>query len=143
MSTKLNFTVSAKTQRVYADFTKLTDAEKSMVEMYIRSGYTLSPKKEVKKSKDAYNLATIIHYYAVNKDADGVNKFLDKCDEMIVDKKGTERKGGFLIGRKYFKKMLKDENVENIETVTNLSKAEQKWIDEIKKVREEEKETEK
>lgn len=123
-----NYKVSVKQKKIYADISKLTKDEKEIVSFYISSGYILAPKKKGTAKGDSLNLNSIIHYFAFKEDVDGMKKFFAKCDSKIVDKNGKERKGGFLVGRKWFKEEYK----EDIEIVDDLTAKEEKWVATVK-----------
>jgi hypothetical protein len=120
-----NYKVSVKQKKVYADIAKLTKEEKEIVQFYIGSGYVLAPKKKGTAKGDSLNLNSIIHFFATKNDVDGMKAFFSKCEDRIVDKNGNERKGGFLVGRKWFKETYKDEDIEIID---GLTAKEEKWV---------------
>lgn len=120
-----NYKVSVKQKKIYADISKLTKEEKEIVQFYIGSGYVLAPKKKGTAKGDSLNLNTIIHYFASKDDVEGVKAFFAKCEAKITDKNGKERKGGFLVGRKWFKETYKDIEIEVVE---DLTAKEEKWV---------------
>lgn len=92
-----NYTISEKTKKISVS-AALTPIEQQIVTMYIGQGYTV-----IEKSNTRVSESDIIKWLEKKKDTKGLEEFQAKKEEMITDKNGKQRKGGYLIALKWFK----------------------------------------
>ena len=97
-----NYTMSEKTKKILVS-AELTTIEKQIVSMYISQGY-----KVVEKNNTRLSEKDIIKWFEKKKDTKGLEEFKAKKEEMITDKNGKERKGGYLVALKWFKGKYKN-----------------------------------
>lgn len=97
-----NYTISEKTKKISVS-AELTPIEQQIVSMYIGQGYTV-----VEKSNARLSEKDIIKWFEKKKDTKGLEEFKAKKEEMITDKNGKERKGGYLVALKWFKGKYKN-----------------------------------
>jgi len=86
----------------------LTEIEKGIISTYIASGYKVKEKRVInettKESAEKKRITkTVILEYLEN-DEKRTKELESKKDELIIDKNGKERKGGWLVAIKWFKK---------------------------------------
>lgn len=97
-----NYTISEKTKKISVSAT-LTPIEQQIIAMYIGQGYTV-----VEKNNSRLSEKDIINWLEKKKDTKGLEEFKAKKEELITDKNGKQRKGGYLIALKWFKGKYKN-----------------------------------
>lgn len=96
-----SYTISEKTKKISVS-SKLSPIEQQIISMYISQGYTVIEKRSTRIcEKD------IIKWFEKKKDKEGLKEFKAKKEEMITDKNGKKRKGGYLVALKWFKEKYK------------------------------------
>lgn len=93
-----NYTVSEKTKTIYVSDI-LSPVEQQIVAMHIGEGY-----KVVEKSHKRLNEKEIENWFKKKKIEDGYEKFVAEKEKPRIDKNGKERKSGYLLALKWFRK---------------------------------------
>ena len=122
-----------KTKVVYADWDRISEGEKEIVQMYISSGYILKKWNSVRKEK-GINAKMVLQYYTnkinAEKEGEAKNTLTKEKDKFLSDLKGS---GNFM-------NILSDFTDKYAETVAKkkeikalfISKEVDKQIEEIK-----------
>lgn len=95
-----NFKVNKKSKTISVSG-ELTDIERGIISTYILNGYAVKEKRVSTAARVGDE--DIIAYFENNKDTEGKKKYEAEKDKKIKDKKGKERKAGFLVALKWFK----------------------------------------
>ena len=103
-----HYSIDEAKKVIYADILALTAKEEAEVEKFVKFGFTVQNKVEVKAKTDRLNDAFILDY--LKDDAEGLETYKAKKNETAVDGdgkpkttgKGKRKTKGFNAGRKWF-----------------------------------------
>lgn len=106
-----NLRINEEKKRITVQIDRLTDGERKILEMYIRSGYKLVESKA--SGKRRINKQDILNWFDNNNDNEGKANFEKAMEKTIVNKNGKTQKAGFLKALADFRK----ENPKAIEEI--------------------------
>ena len=103
-----HYSIDEAKKVIYADILALTAKEEAEVEKFVKFGFTVQNKVEVKAKTDRLNDAFILDY--LKDDAEGLETYKDKKNETAVDEDGKpkttatgkRKTKGFNAGRNWF-----------------------------------------
>lgn len=103
-----HYSIDEAKKVIYADILALTAKEEAEVEKFVKFGFTVQNKVEVKAKTDRLNDAFILDY--LKDDADGLETYKAKKNETAVDEDGKpkttatgkRKTKGFNAGRNWF-----------------------------------------
>ncbi|MBO5106207.1 MAG: hypothetical protein J6C29_04855 [Clostridia bacterium] len=95
-----NYKVNEKSKTISVSGA-LTEIERGIISTYILNGYKVKEKREATAARVSNK--DIIAYFDEKKDEKGKEQFEAEKNKKMTDKKGKERKAGFLVALKWFK----------------------------------------